>query len=174
LCVLATNSLGRPFFIPAAVYLGGAGQTIVRAIDRDVVDPIGQSELASSEGGNSTSGGVDRWGVDPTTAPQFSTLFRVDLRPPSLSSINPGWRPTTPVQWFSNYTDWFIVTNHSTATNVTIEFASVPGYATPPPFHTNIATGFVTNGVYIVVIPANYTLLSSAQLVVTPGGGLVS
>src|SRR5262249_51743215 len=87
---------------------------------------------------------------------------------------NPGWRLTNAVQWFSNYTDWFIVTNHSTATNVTIEFASVPGYATPPPFHTNIATGFVTNGVYIVVIPANYTLLSSAQLVVTPGGGLVS
>src|SRR5262249_5745873 len=57
LCVQSQDSLGRTFFLPAGIYLGGSGESIVHAIDLDVVDVINQAELASHGGGNSTGGG---------------------------------------------------------------------------------------------------------------------
>ena len=56
---------GAPLFVqhdngshyPAAVYLGGTGQTLVRSIDSEVVDLLNRAELAGNGGGNSTGGG---------------------------------------------------------------------------------------------------------------------
>ena len=47
-------------FYPAGIYLGGTGQSVVRVIDRDVVDLINRAELTANTGDNNSSGGVPR------------------------------------------------------------------------------------------------------------------
>jgi len=177
LCVLATNSAGQPFFLPAAVFLGGSGQTIVRAIDRDVVDLINQSETASAAGGNSTGGGVVHWSGDPTTAPPgfIPGLFRISLLTPSLAATPPGWRIAGAIAWNTDYSGWYYVTNPALNTNLVIEFNDAPGYLKPAAFTTNLLLAPVIppNQVPAAVIPASYTPIPPAQLIVTPATGLV-
>src|SRR5207244_3073008 len=45
-------------YYPAAIYLGGAAQTVVRAIDSDVINLFTRAEASSNGGGNSTGGGA--------------------------------------------------------------------------------------------------------------------
>ncbi|MEO5914551.1 MAG: choice-of-anchor D domain-containing protein [Luteolibacter sp.] len=44
-------------YLPAAIYLGGTGESIVRAIDGQVVDLIERAEASSATGDNQTGGG---------------------------------------------------------------------------------------------------------------------
>ncbi|MEO5914549.1 MAG: choice-of-anchor D domain-containing protein [Luteolibacter sp.] len=44
-------------YLPAAIYLGGSGESIVRAIDGQVVDLIERAEASSATGDNQTGGG---------------------------------------------------------------------------------------------------------------------
>ncbi|MEP4076277.1 Calx-beta domain-containing protein [Haloferula sp.] len=62
----APGGSGAPIFVraddtelyPAAIYLGGTGDSTVRSIDDDVVDLMNRAETAGSGGGNSTGGGA--------------------------------------------------------------------------------------------------------------------
>src|SRR6185295_7294522 len=45
-------------YLPAAIFLGGSGETLVRAITSEVVDLINRAEISGNGGGNSTGGGV--------------------------------------------------------------------------------------------------------------------
>ena len=45
-------------YYPAAVYLGGSAQTIVRAIDGGVADLINRADVTANTGVNDTGGGV--------------------------------------------------------------------------------------------------------------------
>jgi hypothetical protein len=177
LCVQATNGAGNLFFIPAGVFLGGSNQTIVRAIDRDVVDVINQAEVASAAGDNSTGGGPIKFGLDPATAPPdfTSPLFRVDL-PPDAVTHGARWRASGTTNWSSDNSNWYYTTNPVLTTNLTIEFAAADGYATPQPVNTNLNSAPISPGNHVktAVIPANYGLLPAARLVVSPVEGFNS
>ena len=54
---LFVQSDGGAFF-PAGVFLGGTGQTLVRAIDAEVADLISRAEVSGNGGENNTSGGI--------------------------------------------------------------------------------------------------------------------
>jgi hypothetical protein len=64
---IAPGGSGAPVFVraddtllyPAAIYLGGTGDSTVRSIDDTVVDLMNRAETAGSGGGNSTGGGAD-------------------------------------------------------------------------------------------------------------------
>ena len=50
-------------FYPAAIYLGGAGLAVVRAIDSDVVDLFLRAEASGNGGENNTGGGITHTSV---------------------------------------------------------------------------------------------------------------
>ena len=54
LCVQYTNDT----YYPAAVYLGGSAQTVVRAIDGAVADLVNRADVSANTGDNNTGGGV--------------------------------------------------------------------------------------------------------------------
>jgi hypothetical protein len=54
LCILHDN--GR--WYPAAIYLGGSGQTVVRAIDSEVIRLFNAAENSAATGSNNTGGGI--------------------------------------------------------------------------------------------------------------------
>ena len=51
------------YLYPAAIYLGGAGQAVVRAIDSDVVDLFLRAEAGGNGGENNTGGGITHTSV---------------------------------------------------------------------------------------------------------------
>jgi uncharacterized repeat protein (TIGR03803 family) len=52
-------------FYPAAIYLGGSNQTVVRAIDGNVIELFNRAETSANGGGNNTSGGITHTSVIP-------------------------------------------------------------------------------------------------------------
>ncbi len=117
-------------FYPAAIYLGGSGQTLVRAINSEAVDLINRAEISANGGGNSTGGGVTIISVGTTTAPAGQGTVTVRLSPTNAVNKRPGWRVrgslsssyfTTPVRTQSFYA-------YDTPV---LQFQSVPGFRTP-------------------------------------------
>jgi hypothetical protein len=175
LCLFATNSSGNPFYLPAAVFLGGSNQTIVRAIDRDVVDLINHSEQASAGGANSTDTGAALW--TGSGSPAIPALFRVDVRPPDAVIKGAGWRITNSISTNfitgSSVTNVYYLTNCYVPANcllLNLEFRPVDGFSNPPPTTVQLNPDWhtVTN-----VINAPYMAIASpAQLAVSPAAGL--
>ena len=77
LCVLYPN--GR--YYPAAIYLGGSGQSVVRAIDPDVVDLINRAEITASTGDNQVGGGAESFGPRDDQTGFAPGRLQVDLGP---------------------------------------------------------------------------------------------
>jgi autotransporter-associated beta strand protein len=87
LCVLGENGA----YYPAAIYLGGTGQTVVRALDSDVVQMIGFADASSSDrvgviGGSQTSA-VN----EPFDSEDFGAL-KVVIEPSTARAAGAGWR----------------------------------------------------------------------------------
>ena len=117
-------------YLPAAICLGGSDKTLVRAINREIVDLINRAEISGNGAGNIVGGGVTL--LSPgITAPPFGTgLLTVSLAPSNASSFGPGWRIT-------DYTDTNYITDALATValigggNYPIEFKPVPGFITP-------------------------------------------
>ena len=127
-------------YLPAAIYIGGSGETLVRAINSEVVDLINRAEISGNGGGNSTGGGVTL--LSPgITAPPFGTgLLTVSLMPSNAANFPPGWR-------IAGYTDTNYVTEALATVALVvggdypIEFKAVPGFITPSNRTVLIAVG---------------------------------
>jgi hypothetical protein len=87
LCVQSTNDA----YYPAAVYLGGSAQTVVRAIDGAVADLINRADLTANTGDNSTGGGLIQLvaGAGALFTPGF---FQIIVEPPEAVTLGAGWR----------------------------------------------------------------------------------
>jgi len=141
-------------FLPAAIYLGGSGETLIRAIDSDVVDLINRAQVSGNGGGNSAGGGVDT--ITPgITASQFGAgLITVNLSPSTNPSAIFGWRIT-------GYASSNFITLPSTTMSLVggvsypIEFKPAPGYLTPRNRTVQVAVGglVAVQGVYTPVRP---------------------
>ena len=127
-------------YLPAAICLGGSDKTLVRAINREIVDLINRAEISGNGAGNIVGGGVTL--LSPgITAPPFGTgLLTVSLAPSNASSFGPGWRIT-------DYTDTNYITDALATValigggNYPIEFKPVPGFITPSNRTVLIAVG---------------------------------
>jgi phosphodiesterase/alkaline phosphatase D-like protein len=85
-CVLAANGA----YYPAAIYLGGTGQTVVRAIDSDVVALIGFAD-ASAGDGVGVNGGQTNTTTEIYDNPDLGAL-RVIIEPAAARAAGAGWR----------------------------------------------------------------------------------
>jgi hypothetical protein len=142
-------------YLPAAIYLGGSGQTLVRAINSEVVDLIKRAEIASNGGGNSTGGGVAI--ISPgITAPAASVgLLTVSLSPSNAANVRPGWR-------IRNFNDTNFITAPLTTNEFTeggslaIEFKPVPAFDEPSNVTVQIVLGqeVIVQAIYVPCSPS--------------------
>ncbi|MGJ8642408.1 MAG: choice-of-anchor tandem repeat GloVer-containing protein [Luteolibacter sp.] len=91
---------GGPLFIrnqggayfPAAIYLGGAGQTVVRAIDSSVVDLFFRAEVSGNGGDNNTGGGITHTSVVGNRNASVPGSLKVIIEPAGATSMGAAWQ----------------------------------------------------------------------------------
>ena len=151
-------------YLPAAIYLGGSGQTLVRAINSEVVDLINRAEISGNGGGNSTGGGVTILSPGQTTSVFGTGLLTVNLSPTNTMTVGAGWRVAN--SGSTNYiTDATATVALIGGGSYSIEFKPVFGFAAPTNRTVTVAVGGQ------VTLQANYV---SAQPAInfTRGNGL--
>jgi len=136
-------------YYPAGIYLGEGSQTLVRAIDGQVVDLINRAEASGNGGGNFTGGGVIT--ISPNfTASQFATGYvQVVLTPTEAVAAGAQWRVPNRIAFTSDPNVRIPLTGGGT---FNIEFrTNVLGFEAP----TNSTIDITVDQVY--VLHANYT-----------------
>jgi hypothetical protein len=88
LCVQESNA-----YYPAAIYLGGTNETVVRAIDSQVIDLMNNAELSGNGGANHVGGGVIvvGAGLSGNTAFALGSLA-VNIMPPDAVTSGAVWQ----------------------------------------------------------------------------------
>lgn len=86
-------------FYPAAIYLGGAGQAVVRAIDSDVVDLFLRAEASGNGGENNTGGGITHTSVAGNISATDPGALRVVIEPASATAMGAGWQLVPESTW---------------------------------------------------------------------------
>ena len=146
LCVQFTTNNASTYY-PVAIFLGGSGQTIVRAIDGAAADLINRAELTSYTGGNSTGGGVI------VISPNFGTnvfglgYMQVRLGPPLVLPAGGAWRvPARNIGYTSDPNLRIPLAGGP----FSIEFKAVPGWLPP----TNQPT--IISPDQVIILDENY------------------
>jgi uncharacterized repeat protein (TIGR03803 family) len=119
-------------YYPAAIYLGGSGQTVVRAIDGDVIELFTRAETSANGGGNNTSGGITHTEVitfGPATQPGS---LRVIIEPAQARERGAGWR----LVGDSTFRQPGSQKGGLTPEIYTLEFTTIAGFSVPP--RTNV------------------------------------
>lgn len=79
-------------FFPAAIYLGGNGQTVVRAIDSAVIDLFSRAEVSGNGGDNNTGGGITHSSFTTIGTVSNPGSLRVTIEPVGARNAGAGWR----------------------------------------------------------------------------------
>ncbi|MCX6872383.1 MAG: hypothetical protein NTW21_01025, partial [Verrucomicrobia bacterium] len=113
-------------FYPAAIYLGGTAQTVVRAIDGEVVELIGFAEASGADGILSTGGSLIVDAPTPIGTPALGAL-QVRLEPAAARAAGAGWRlrAQAPYRPSGSREDALDPNTY------TVEFSTVDGFLSP-------------------------------------------
>lgn len=118
LCVQNTSGS----WYPAAIYLGGTNQTVVRAIDSEVINLFNRAETSSTGGGNNTGGGITHTGYTITGSARTGAVI-INITPGGM-----GWRPAGSTKAFTPGSN---TRSALPAGTLFVEFTPVAGYQTP-------------------------------------------
>ncbi len=126
-----------PAFYPAAIYLGGTAETVVRAIDSQVVDLFNRAQISGNGGGNSTGGGntLSSTGVSGTTAFAIGSAT-ITLNPPEAAAAGAGWKLPGDLAARKSGESAYLASGEYQVT-----FTSVAGFATPAPVTVTVNPG---------------------------------
>jgi hypothetical protein len=127
-------------YLPAAIYLGGSDQTVVRAIDSAVVDLFLRAEVSANGGDNNIDGGKTHSSFITTIGGAGSPgAVQVTLLPAAAASAG-GWRlrPET------SYRGSEAQISGLRAGSYVLEFKPIPGYQTPAPQTLVVSGGTLT------------------------------
>lgn len=135
LCVRHDNGS----YYPAAIYLGGTGQTVVRAIDSQVIELFNRAKISGDGGGNNTGGGITHSSfvaIGATTAPG---AIEVTIQPPAAVAAAAGWRlsPET------SYRPSGAQKGSLNPGAYTLQFRALSGYQIPPPQTVSVSGGLL-------------------------------
>jgi hypothetical protein len=124
-CVQADD--GR--YYPAAIYLGGSAQTVVRAIDSSVADLINRAEISAGGGPNNVGGGVG-WVPGSGGASLFAPGYlQVLIQPTQALVAGGGWRLVGSGQ--TNYVNDNAASYGLLPATYEVEFRPAEGFSTP-------------------------------------------
>jgi hypothetical protein len=79
-------------YFPAAIYLGGSGQTVVRAINSEVVELFNRAEVSGNGGNNNTGGGITHTSVTAIGSATQPGSLKVLIEPEAARTAGAGWR----------------------------------------------------------------------------------
>ena len=135
LCVLNENG----FYYPAAIYLGGTNQTVVRALDGDVVKMIKFAEASSGSAAGATGGSVAEPVLDAYDEPTLGAL-KVIIEPEAARAAGAGWKlgGQSPYLLSGEQLD------DLTPDILNISFATVDGFVPPAPQVATVSAGSLT------------------------------
>ncbi|HWA26628.1 MAG TPA: FG-GAP-like repeat-containing protein [Lacunisphaera sp.] len=156
-------------YYPAAIYLGGSAQTVVRAIDSGVIDLFNRAEVSANGGGNNTSGGITQVS-NLLTGPTFAAAsIKVDLLPSATSDSGATWKlSASGVARASG-----VQVNTLAPGAYTLHFTAVPGFLTPASTPITLTAGNLTSITQtycgIVTQPADLTVNAAASATFTVG-----
>lgn len=126
-------------FYPAAIYLGGTpGVTTVRAIDSQVVELFRRAEISGTGGANNLGGGITHVGSGLTGSTSLAlSSVQVTLGPAGAVAAGARWlfKNQTTLRRSGQLAQGLIPGDH------TVQFTSVPGYATPDDQTVSLAAG---------------------------------
>jgi autotransporter-associated beta strand protein len=154
LCVL--NESGT--YYPAAIYLGGTGQTVVRALDSDVVELIAFAEASSGAGVGASGGSTS----DPETSPYADgTLgaLKVNIEPAAARAAGAGWR----INPLAAYQPSGAQLDSLAPEAYTIRFATVDGFVPPAAQAVTIEASLLTT------ITFTYEEVVERPVITSPG-----
>jgi choice-of-anchor C domain-containing protein len=134
LCVQHPNGI----YYPAAIYLGGTQQMVVRAIDSDVAALIGFAEASSAASAGGTGGNLTGDDLTAVPTPESGSL-EVRIEPAAARAEGAGWR----IQASAPYLRSGESIDSLAPNTYTIQFASVPGFVDPGPMPVTIAAGLL-------------------------------
>ena len=155
-------------YYPAAIYLGGTAQTVVRAIDGEVVELIGFAETSGEDGVESTGGSLTVSHVTPIGTPLLGAL-QVMIEPAAARTAGAGWR----IRSQSPYQPGGSRENDLNPNTYTVEFSTVDGFLTPSRQSVAVRGGELTTIAFTyekIILPPVIT--SSAVVTGTRGQAL--
>lgn len=131
LCIEQPNG----HYYPAGIYLGGSGQTVVRSIDREVVDLFNRAEVSGNGGDDHTGGGITHTSVLSIGSSPGILEFRIE--PAAARNGGAGWRikPEIPYRTVDQ------IKPGLSAGRYVIQFKSVDGFQTPTQVTVQINRG---------------------------------
>jgi hypothetical protein len=132
-------------YYPAAIYLGGSNQTIVRSIDSHLVELFKRAEDAANDGDNSTGGGIATVNAD-----QSNESIDIGYLKVSTNIAGGGWQimEADPAVYFRESNTTVAV---ATTQNYTIVFEMIPGFGRPQNASVTLEAGTIVN------VMGNYT-----------------
>jgi autotransporter-associated beta strand protein len=135
LCVRGASGV----YYPAAIYLGGTNQTVVRAIDGDVVDLIGFADASAGDGVGVTGGTLLETATSPSGSPDLASL-EVQIEPAAARAAGAGWRINTqaPYRTSGERLDSLDPNTY------TVRFPTVEGFLPPTPQVVAVDAGLLT------------------------------
>ena len=128
-------------FYPSAIYLGGAGQAVVRAIDSDVVELFLRAETSGNGGENNTGGGITHTSVAGNLNQSQPGAIRILLDPPSVNGAGAGWQLVPESRWRPSGSRNF---NMNPGT-YRLQFREAEGFESPPEQTILVSGGQLTS-----------------------------
>ncbi len=124
-------------YYPAAIYLGGSNQTVVRAIDSSVIDLFNRAEVSGNGGGNQTGGGITHTSVSTFGSAANPGAIKVLIEPAGAITAGAGWRlsPET------SYRQSGAQKSGLNAGNYVLQLPTVAGYPAPDPQSVTVTGG---------------------------------
>jgi len=140
-------------YYPAAIYLGGNNQTVVRAIDSAVIDLFNRAETSGNGGGNNTGGGITHTSVTAYGSAANPGAIKVLIEFAGAANAGAGWRlsPET------SYRQSGAQKSGLNAGNYVLQLATVQGYAAPAAQSLTVTGGTLTTVTYTYALPVVLT-----------------
>ena len=158
-CALKTAHL------PAAIYLGGAGQTVVRAIDSDVVELFLRAEVSGNGGDNNTGGGITHSSVIGNLNSTQAGALKVIIEPAATVS-NGRWQlnPETTLREGGSQKSGLSPGTYN------LTFSTIAGFQPPTPQTVTVSGGQLTTVTftYQEVVTETPTVVTPT---ISPNGG---
>jgi hypothetical protein len=160
-------------YYPAAIYLGGSAQTVVRIIDSEVINLFTLAEISSITGDNGTGGGASGQYAGQTQDASSRGFISTNI----TGALEGGWQVRS-VDAANAYRSGGATVSISAGSWI-VGFKSVPGYVTPGDVAVTVVANQLAptvNAVYVQtfnswsttrlagVPPAQAALLADADL----------
>jgi hypothetical protein len=127
-------------YLPAAIYLGGAGQTVVRAIDSDVVELFLRAEVSGNGGDNNTDGGITHTSFAGNLNVTQAGSLRVNIEPAGANAVGAAWQlnPEATLRQSGSQKSGLSPGTYS------LKFKTIAGFQTPANQTVNVIGGQLT------------------------------